>query len=268
MQKKVYFLTGFPRSGNTLISTLLNQNPDIAATGHSILPEIFFQIDRIKNQDSIYINFKLEDNVKRIEQNIFNNYFQGWNQKYIIDRGEWATPYNYHRLEKYCPNKIKIIFLLRNPIDVIKSYLHLCNKYPDFYINKQYNFLDKTSLHKTEIEEKIELITKKGDLFDTICMSYNFIKSKNNVLFIRYEDLVEKPNKIMKNIYSFLDIPQFKHSFNIKSQFSVNGVKYNDNIIGAPIHTLHTGKLKNFNYPNIELPKYIIEKYKGALYNY
>lgn len=262
--KQYYFLTGFPRSGNTLLSTLLNQNPDIASTGHSIIPQIFFEIDKIKEHNKIYHNFKLESNIEKIEQNIFNNYFQGWSQKYIIDRGEWATPYNYHRLEKYCPNKIKIIFLLRDPIDVIKSYLDLCNKYPDFYINKQYNFLDKTSLHRTELEEKIDLITKKDDLFDTICMSYNFIKDKNNVLFIHYEDLIKQTKEVIKSIYSFLDIPYYKHKFNISTQFSINNIKYNDDIIGAPMHTIRTGKLVKRKY-NINIPKYILEKYKNIL---
>jgi len=262
--KQYYFLTGFPRSGNTLLSAILNQNPNIAVTGHSILPQLFFEIDKIKHNHPIYHNFKLKDNIENVEQNIFNNYFEKWNQKYIIDRGEWATPYNYHRLEKYCPNKIKIIFLLRNPIDVIKSYLNLCIQYPNFYINKEYNCLDKTSLHKTEIEEKIDLITKKNDLFDSICMSYSFIKNKDNILFIHYEDFIKKPNKIIESIYSFLNIPSYKHKFYAENQFSINGIKYNDDNIGAPIHTIYTGKLVKKKY-NINIPKYILEKYSNLL---
>ena len=157
--KEIFFLSGFTRAGKTLLSTILNQNKDIASTGHSILPDIFFEIEKIKNYNGIYQNFKTKDNLENIQKNIFKNYYQPWKQKYVIDRGEWATPFNYSMLEKYCPNEIKIIFLLRDPIDVIKSYLELCNKYPNFYINNQYNSLDPTSLHKSEIEEKIELIT-------------------------------------------------------------------------------------------------------------
>jgi len=32
------------------------------------------------------------------------------------------------------------------------------------------------------------------------------------------------------------------------------------------MHKLHTGTIKEFNYPDIELPKHIIEKYKGMIY--
>ena len=96
-------------------------------------------------------------------------------------------------------------------------------------------------------------------------MAYNFIKDKKNVHFVKYEDLVKSPAKILKDIYDFLNIPKFKHNFNIKDQFSINNISYNDDVMGAPMHTLHTGKLKNFNYPNIKLPKYIVEKYKNII---
>jgi len=57
MQQKFYFLTGFPRAGNTLLSTILNQNKDIAATGHSYVTQVFFNLEIIKD-DSKYIILK------------------------------------------------------------------------------------------------------------------------------------------------------------------------------------------------------------------
>jgi hypothetical protein len=264
MQKKVYFLSGFPRAGNTILAKLLNQNKNIAATGHSSLPDVFFYIESIKKTNT-YNNFKNDKGIENIQKKLVLNFYKDWKQPYIIDRGEWGTPYNYEIIKKFCPNEFKIIFLLRNPLDIIKSYIKLCNDYPKFYINQKYNQIDKINLHRTELEEKIELITEKGTLFDVSCMAYNFIKNKKNVCFIRYENLVKDPKQTLDNIYNFLDIPKFKHTFNIKDQFLVNNISYNDDVIGAPMHTLHTGKLKNFNYPNIKLPKYIVEKYKNII---
>ena len=162
----------------------------------------FFNLEQVKNTCT-YDNFKDEKSVENIKKKLVHNYYNDWPQKYIIDRGEWGTPYNYSVMEKYCPNEFKIIFLLRNPIDVIKSYVKLCNDYPDFYINQQYNELDKTSLHRTELEEKIELITKKEDLVYLSFTAYNFLKDKQNVHFVKYEDFVEDPKKIINGIYDF-----------------------------------------------------------------
>jgi len=267
MQKKIYFLSGFPRSGNTIISTILNQNKDIAVSGHSSLVNCFFNLELVKNTHT-YNNFKDENSIENIKKKLVHNYYNNWPQKYIIDRGEWGTPYNYSVMEKYCPNEFKIIFLLRNPIDIIKSYIKLCRDNSNFYINKQYNQLDKTTLYRSEEEEKIELITKKGDFVDWSFYAYKNLQNKKNVLFVKYENFIKKPTKTINEIYSFLNIPKYKHSFDIKNQFSVNGIKYNDYVHGAEMHKLHLGKVKNFSYSEIELPKYIVEKYKNSLYEY
>ena len=90
-------------------------------------------------------------------------------------------------MEQYCPNEFKLIFLLRNPLDVIKSFLKLSIDYPDFYVNKQYNYIDKTTLYRPEEEEKIDLITQKNTFFDWSFYTYNNLKNKKNVLFINSE---------------------------------------------------------------------------------
>ena len=33
--KKIFFLAGFPRAGNTLLTSILNQNPDICCIGNN-----------------------------------------------------------------------------------------------------------------------------------------------------------------------------------------------------------------------------------------
>ena len=69
--------------------------------------------------------------------------------------------------------------MIRNPIDIIKSFLKLCNDFPDFYINKQYNLLDKTTLYRSESEEKIDIITNKDTLFDSCCYAYKNLKNNS-----------------------------------------------------------------------------------------
>ena len=42
--KKVFFLVGLPRAGNTLLSSILNQNSDIAVTANSITADILYNL--------------------------------------------------------------------------------------------------------------------------------------------------------------------------------------------------------------------------------
>ena len=42
--KKLFFLIGYPRSGNTLLTSILNQNPNIGCTGNSITLEMMARL--------------------------------------------------------------------------------------------------------------------------------------------------------------------------------------------------------------------------------
>ena len=106
--KKYFFISGLPRSGNTLLSSLLNQNPDITVSGQSIIPEIFFRVEEIRNT-SWFENFPYEKGLENVSKNIFNNYFKNHKTKYIIDRGPWTSEYNYNILKKYLDYDFKIV---------------------------------------------------------------------------------------------------------------------------------------------------------------
>ena len=49
--KKLFFLIAQPRSGNTLLASILNQNPDIACTGNSITLEIIKRLYLLKEDE-------------------------------------------------------------------------------------------------------------------------------------------------------------------------------------------------------------------------
>ena len=41
--KKYFFLSGLPRAGNTLLSSILNQNPDLSVSANSFVCDILYQ---------------------------------------------------------------------------------------------------------------------------------------------------------------------------------------------------------------------------------
>ena len=167
MVQEIKFLSGFPRAGNTLLSSILSQNKDITATPNSILPDIYYQLSRCKNFP-IYQNFKDENSLNNVLKNIHTNYYKDIKTKYIIERASWITPCNYNFITSYFDQPIKIVILVRDVLEIIKSYINICQNNPGFYINTMYNNLDKTTLYKTEIEEKCDILMSKGEYIDTV----------------------------------------------------------------------------------------------------
>ena len=164
--KSIYFTYGLPRSGNTLLSCILNQNPKINTTANSILPSVMFAVEMVKLHDVVYRNFPDEESFNNILKNLFDSYYKDWDGDIIIERGSWISPCNFTLLEKYFQSEIKIVVVVRDVLEVIKSYIIICNKYPNFYINQQYEQLDHTTLYRDELEEKCDLIMKKNGHLD------------------------------------------------------------------------------------------------------
>jgi len=251
--KKIFFLAGFPRSGNTLLTSILNQNPDIGCTPNSITLEIIKDVFLLK-QDEVFHNYPNHKSLDNVLDVVYAAYYKDWNFKYIIDRGPAGTSGNLMLLKKHFKQEIKIIFLVRPLLEVLASWITWAKKTPD-------NFIRKTTKNPTEACH--HLMKEEGQIMKEMRCMQNLLKpeNKHHVYFVDYKEIVEKPVVTIKGIYKFLGIPPFKHHFTDLDQVIVNGLSYDDTIMGKGMHTIKTKKLiKSKTDVNI-LPKEIIKQY-------
>jgi hypothetical protein len=264
MNKKIYFISGFPRAGNTVLASILNQNKKIKTTAHSLLPDIIYTLNKLKEKP-IYKNFPDEKSFDNIIENTFNNYYKDWDCEYIIERGDWITPENFFLLEKYFKNnEIKIVILVRNILDIIGSYLEIAKRNPLFFINRIYENKNKSEMIFEHMEEKADIVMEKNGYVHTVLYSIkNLLKSKfKNYIFIDYDDLLNNPKETLDKIYNFYGIEKYNHDYNNIKQFKVNDVTYNDKTIRAKIHTLREGKLER-NIYGVKVPQRVVDKYRN-----
>ena len=253
--KQYYFLSGIPRAGNTIFSCVLNQNPDIAVTANSLLPEVFYGLERTRENNEAYLNYPDKESYDSMMENIFCSYYSKWDRKYIIDRSSWGTPYNVNILANYCPNDVKIICLIRDMKEVIESFVDWSNKNPNNFINR--------STNNGSIEEKYEFLMRDGgQLSMSIASAYNLIVNdpeEEHHIVIDYNDLISNVNEQVERVYNFLEIPNYNHNFKKVSQFSGNGMTYNDSILGSNLHKIRSAGISKRNY-DVQLPQSVIDK--------
>ena len=73
------------------------------------------------------------------------------------------------------------------------------------------------------------------------------------------EYLVEKE---IKKVYQFLDLPYYPHYFTNLKQIMVNGISYNDGVVGKNMHTIRTEKImKVENYYKSMIPERFVKEY-------
>ena len=227
-------MAGLPRSGNTLISCILNQNPKIKVSANSLVSEIFYNLEVLKN-NNIYQNFPDEKSLENVISNIFDSYYRHWECEYIIDRSVWGTPDNLFLLQKYLKNDIKIISPVRDLLHVISSMYDQQNDILNNIINSWSSSGWRMPCDKTLEEVKCEILMEKDSMIEKSLLSVKNLSSKQNkkfTKFIEYDDLVENTEKEIKKIYEFLDIEYYNHDYTNLKQYEVNGIKYNDYVVG------------------------------------
>tara|TARA_R100001530_G_scaffold462_1_gene714 strand:- start:183 stop:977 length:795 start_codon:yes stop_codon:yes gene_type:complete len=252
--KKIFFLAGFPRAGNTLLTSILNQNPDVCCTPNSITLEIMKDLFLLKGTD-VFQNFPDEESLNNVMDEVYDLYYKNWNYKYIIDRGPAGTISNLKLLKKHFKQEIKVIFLVRPILEVLASWVTWASKTPDAFIRK-------ASKNSTDMCHK--LMNKEGQIVKELLCMQNLLKPENKhmVHFVDYHELVGKPHQTIKGIYKFLGIPSFKHRFIDLDQVVVNGMSYKDEgVLGKDLHTIKTKKLIKSKIDVNILPKEIIKEY-------
>lgn len=268
--KKYYFLSGLPRSGNTLLSAILNQNPKIYSSPLSPVKDILLNYDNLFKTEE---NFLREENQKKLTEfgnNIIENYYKDINNSIIIDRAKgWGLPDYFNLIKKYITPSPKVIFTVRPVIEILTSFINILpeNSYIDqemeekFWWNK--NFLNKN-------DNRCDYLMRPYGQIDNLLFSLNNLlnlENIKNVCLIEYNDIIKDPEKTMHKIYNFLELPYHKHDFNniIKLETGKENIKH-----PKDMHEIRKILAKKSKNPQDVLSNYVINKYSNEdwWYNY
>jgi len=251
--KQLLFLVAQPRSGNTLFASIMNQNPEIAVTPNSITLEIMKDLHLLKQTD-VFLNYQDHKSLDNVLDSVFDTYYKDWPQRIIIDRGPVMTTGNFQLMQKHFKRSFKCIVLLRDLMDVLASYMQWYTENPDAFPNR-YNCKND--------EEKLSMImNKEGAVAKDLEAIKNSYKYKDMCHYVKYDDMVKNPEQEFRKIYKFLDEPYFNHRFIDIDQVNVNGLSYNDKIVGSNMHKLFDGPVRKVYNPYIEkIPERIKQKY-------
>ena len=265
--RKYFFLSGLPRSGTTLLSSLLNQNPEIGVSANSFLADHLYNTAML-NFDERLSKFPDHNSLNDLISSTFDSYYKSWPQKYIIDKGPWGTPSNLGLLKVYLQNEIKIVVTVRDIVELIASWIHLdadrlreeLDK--DIQNNRRFN-----ESYKSDIELLCEIVTRPdGQLEQYLFSLHHLLKEENRqyLHLVEYKDLVQSPERTLRGVYKFLGIDVYNHEYKFIKPFTVNGVKYKDDTLySRGMHDIRP-KLKFPNYKVKDvLPDYLIKRYSG-----
>lgn len=207
--KQYHFISGLPRSGTTLLSTILRQNPKFEA---SISGPLARFVRGVIQESSSQGGYRFEcppEKRKKIISGLFDNYH---------DNPDTEVAFNTNRgwglllptIKDLYPDS-KMIMCVRDIGWVLDSFEVLQRKNPYVF----------TSMFGPD--EGINVYTRCETLLNpgrTLGFAYNAVKQaitsehKKSIMILDYDKFVMNPEKHMKSIYAFIDQPYFEHDFN------------------------------------------------------
>lgn len=208
MNKSYHFISGLPRSGSTLLSSILNQNPNFYADISNPLARF---IRAIITESFAGPGYKLQcPEEKRIKliQSLIDTYHYDKDKHvcFNTNRG-WTALIDVLAISH--PNS-KIICCVRDINWILDSFECLFRKNP-FTVSSMYSGEEAETVYS-----RCDALMYPGH---TLRFAYDCLKeaitgnNKHKLMLIEYDQLAKNPELMMKAIYKFIDQPYYDHDF-------------------------------------------------------
>ncbi len=244
--KDPIFLIGFPRSGTTLLDTILRTHPNINVMEEKgIVAKLVKSINELSDGDLNILNSINESQIEKVRKDYFDA------RKLVTIKQDKSIIYidklplniiHVGEIYRIFPNS-KFIFAVRHPCDCVLS----CFMQNFKLNNAMANFLNLNDAAK---------------LYDDVIYLWFKFKSILSINYyeVKYENLINNFERTIKSVLNFLDLPWdssvLKYYETAKDRNKINTPSYNQ--VTQPIYYHAQNRWKNYNnemssvYPKLE----------------
>lgn len=243
-KKQFYFLGGLPRSGSTLLASLLSQNQDVYVSPTSALITAMQGAAMGFSQDRSTTASHVDGQLAHILRGTVDGMYAHVKEQNVIDKNR-GWPAHIDKLREIFGEEPKIICTVRPVAECIASFV---------------------KLQKPEnVRQYVRNIMDPNDgmvMRSYVALKHGFENHRKNLLFVEYDDLVNNPKHELGRIYDFLGIEGHNHDFNN----IINPVIENDtDAWGIPgLHTIREKLGKSDYNPKELLGDDLWETYQGG----
>ena len=263
--KTFYFMAGLPRSGSTLLSSILNQNPRFYSGPSSPVLGAMYAVEENFTTNELYTGYPKPDQVIEIIGSIPHHFYSDVEEPIVFDKNRaWTARVPY--IEQYIKQQAKILVPVRRVDEILTSVLSMIHRNPFQEGQDRINFVDeylvKTNQPINDYNRCMHLLSPDGIVYESL----NAVKvgleqnMRDKMHFIDYNDMVSNPEQVMEDIYDFLGEEHYEHTFDELS----NTHRENDlNTYGlGDMHEVRSKLEKTSTPPESILPKEIIDLYQ------
>lgn len=256
--QNMFFVSGLPRSGSTLLMNILGQHPDVHTTPTSGCHEVLWTT---RNNWNTFVEHKADTqasdskNLQRVLSSILNSYHD--TSKPIIFDKHRSWIHSIELLEFILQKNAKIIVPVRTITDILASFEKLYRK------NAHIQNVPGEFLNSQSTEGRI---SHWASLNGEVGIAYNRLKDVlhrgygNRLLLVEFEALTYNPQNTLNQIWEFLEIEPIVHDFNNVLQITHE----NDAVHGyLGLHDIRSQVLPVISNSNQILGEQLCSKFKN-----
>jgi len=206
-------MAGLPRSGSTLLKSILDQNPNLHTNPVSPVMELMYHTEEYFKKSEQYLAYEKPKNAHKIIKSYIENYYYEREEDIIIDHCR-SWPNNIERIKTYITPNPKIICPVRDILEILTSFIDMIHRNSD-----QTSFIDEHLMEKgftVDDDNRCKYLMSDDGIVEQSLWSLSqaFIKNDTkHLLLVEYNDLVNSPEETFKRIYEFLELDYYSHDF-------------------------------------------------------
>ena len=200
----IIWLASYPKSGNTFLRSLLSSYLFTKDGNFTIN-----SLKKIKQFPSIHLFNKFGMDTSN-DLVLVENYIKVQQKLNLIDKQNirfLKTHSSFHEINGYrftdLNNTLGVIYIVRDPRTVVKSYANHHQMSLESAAGKLLEFTTLTELTKYSKKNEERRITHVGSWASNY-NTWKYFKKLNRYLLVKYEDLVENPEKAFTQILNFI----------------------------------------------------------------
>jgi len=217
LNKTFYFMAGLPRSGSTLLSSILNQNPRFYSGPSSPVVATMIGLENQFSNDELFLGYPKPQQAKEIIASILPQFYSDRQEPVIFDKNRsWTVRMNY--IPGYFDIQSKVICPVRDTTEILTSFISMMRRNP-YEVNGKINFIDemlvKNNVPLTD-DNRCEFIASPNGILGQSVEGLRKALMEgydSSIHFVEYRDLVTNPKETMEKIYEFLGEELFEHTF-------------------------------------------------------
>ncbi len=198
MQKPNFITVGAAKSATTSIHYYLSQHPDIFMSEPKE-PQ-YFVANKVK--DLIHLSISEKDDYYNLFKESIGKKIIGESSVFYLFFYEEAIK----NIKKELGEDVKILIVLRNPIDrAFSAFLHIKRSHSTFH-DKSFEDLIKLDLEKDPYLEELTPMAKiiRMGMYSEMIQAYK--NAFKNVKIVLFDDFTNDTNAFLKDILTFLDV--------------------------------------------------------------